>query len=90
VNIAADTIASVPVRVITPLQIAPQKRNRVLIILPGGGFNADFGSLSETIPIANLTGIKVIAVPYRLAREHPFPADLDDAVAVYKELLKTY
>jgi acetyl esterase/lipase len=62
----------------------------VLINLHGGGFNSDSGSLSETIPIANLSGIKVIAVLYRLAPEHPFPAGLDDAVAVYKELLKTY
>ena len=90
VNIASDTIAGVPVRVITPLTIAPEKRDRVLINLHGGGFNSDSGSLSETIPIANLSGIKVIAVLYRLAPEHPFPAGLDDAVAVYKELLKTY
>ncbi len=90
VNIASDTIAGVPVRTITPLNIAPEKRDRVLINLHGGGFNSDSGSLSETIPIANLSGIKVIAVLYRLAPEHPFPAGLDDAVAVYKELLKTY
>jgi len=90
VNIAADTIAGVPVRVITPVTIAPEKRDRVFINLHGGGFNSDSGSLSETIPIANLSGIKVIAVLYRLAPEHPFPAGLDDAVAVYKELLKTY
>src|SRR5579859_6767912 len=90
VNIASDTIAGVPVRVITPLTVAPENLDRVLINLHGGGFNSDSGSLSETIPIANLTGIKVIAVLYRLAPEHPFPAGLDDAIAVYKELLKTY
>jgi epsilon-lactone hydrolase len=90
VNIASDTIAGVPVRVITPVKIEPQKRDRVLINLHGGGFNSDSGSLSETIPVANLSGIKVIAVLYRLAPEHPFPAGLEDAVAVYKELLKTY
>jgi monoterpene epsilon-lactone hydrolase len=67
VRIAADTIAGVPVRVITPLTITPEKRDRVLINLHGGGFNSDSGSLSETIPIANLTGTKVIAVLYRLA-----------------------
>jgi acetyl esterase/lipase len=89
-NVTTDTIAGVPVRTITPLNITPEKRDRVLINLHGGGFDSDSGSLTETIPIANLTGIKVVAVLYRLAPEHPFPAGLDDAVAVYKELLKTY
>ena len=89
-NVTPDTIAGVPVRVVTPLNMAPEKRDRVLINLHGGGFNSDSGSLTETIPIANLTGTKVVAVLYRLAPEHPFPAGLDDAVAVYKELLKTY
>ena len=89
-NVASDTIARVPVRVITPLNIPPEKQDRVLINLHGGGFNSDSGSLSETIPIANLTQTKVIAVLYRLAPEHPFPAGLDDAIAVYRELLKTY
>ena len=90
VNVTADSIAGVPVRVVTPLTITPEKRGRVLINLHGGGFNSDSGSLTESIPIANLTGTKVIAVLYRLAPEHPFPAGLDDAVAVYKELLKSY
>ena len=90
VNVSRDTIAGVPVRVVTPLSISQEKRDRVLINLHGGGFNSDSGSLTESIPIANLTGTKVIAVLYRLAPEHPFPAGLDDAVAVYKELLKTY
>jgi monoterpene epsilon-lactone hydrolase len=89
VNVGADTIAGVPVRVVTPLSIPPEKRDRVLINLHGGGFNSDSGSLTESIPIANLTGTKVIAVLYRLAPEHPFPAGVDDVVAVYRELLKT-
>jgi monoterpene epsilon-lactone hydrolase len=89
-NVAADTIAGVTVRVVTPISTALEKRDRVLINLHGGGFNSDSGSLTESIPMANLTGTKVIAVLYRLAPEHPFPAGLDDAVAVYKELLKTY
>ncbi|WP_254059534.1 alpha/beta hydrolase [Granulicella sp. L46] len=90
VNVAAATIAGVPVRVVTPLTIAPEKQNRVLINVHGGGFHVDSGSLTESIPIANLTGTKVISVLYRMAPEHPFPAAVDDTIAVYKEMLKTY
>jgi len=90
VNIASDTIAGVPVRVITPLSIPASKRDLVLINLHGGGFNSDSGSLTETVPVAFLAQTRVIAVLYRLAPEHPFPAGLDDSVAVYKELLKSY
>jgi epsilon-lactone hydrolase len=90
VNIAKDTIAGVPVLLVTPLEVGAGKADRVLICVHGGGFNSDSGSLTETIPIANLTQTKVVSVLYRLAPEHPFPAAVDDAVAVYKELLKTY
>jgi epsilon-lactone hydrolase len=90
VNIADDTIAGVPAKVITPLSIPVRKRDRVLINVHGGGFNSDSGSLTETIPIANLAQTKVVAVLYRLAPEHPFPAAVDDTVAVYRELLKTH
>jgi monoterpene epsilon-lactone hydrolase len=87
-NRSESTIAGVPVRVVTP--IAGMDPDRVLLNIHGGGFNSDSGSWTESIPIANLTKIKVVSVLYRLAPEHPFPAGLDDIVAVYKELLKTY
>lgn len=90
VHVGADTIAGVPVRVVTPLTMPEENRGRVLINLHGGGFVVDSGSLTESVPIANLTQTKVISVLYRMAPEHPFPADVDDAVAVYKEVLKTY
>jgi epsilon-lactone hydrolase len=90
VNVSHSTIAGVPVLIITPLSVPPEKQDRVLINIHGGGFNSDSGSLTETVPIANLTQTKVIAVLYRLAPEHPFPAGLDDIIAVYKEELKTH
>ena len=89
-SVEDQTIAGVPVRVITPLTTPDEKRDRVLINVHGGGFNSDSGSLSETIPLAYLTQTKVIAILYRLAPEHPYPAAVDDTVAVYKEVLKTY
>lgn len=90
VNVSHSEIAGVPVFIITPLNVPTNKQDRVLINIHGGGFNSDSGSLTETVPVANLTQTKVIAVLYRLAPEHPFPAGLDDIIAVYKEELKTY
>ena len=88
VNVEETTTAGVRTDIITPLSGAAS--NRVLINLHGGGFNSDSGSLIEGVPIANLAKIKVVSVYYRLAPENPFPAAVDDVVAVYKELLKTY
>jgi monoterpene epsilon-lactone hydrolase len=88
VNVEETTTAGVRTDIITPLDGSASKR--VLINLHGGGFNSDSGSLIEGIPIANLAKIKVVSVYYRLAPENPFPAAVDDAVAVYKDLLKTY
>ena len=88
VNVEETTTAGVRTDIITPLSTTDSKR--VLINLHGGGFNSDSGSLIEGIPIANLAKIKVVSVYYRLAPENPFPAAVDDVVAVYKELLKTY
>src|ERR1700685_596356 len=45
VTVAADTMAGVPVRIITPLAIPQDKASRVLINLHGGGFHSDCGYL---------------------------------------------
>jgi epsilon-lactone hydrolase len=85
-----QTMAGVPVHIVTPENMPEGNKDKVLLNLHGGGFNSDSGSYTESIPIASYTGIKVVAVLYRLAPEYPFPAAVDDSVAVYKELLKTY
>lgn len=90
VNIEQKAIAGVPTDIITPLSMPEANRDLVLINLHGGGFNSDSGSQIEGDPIANLAKIKVVGVYYRLAPENPFPAAVDDVIAVYKELLKTH
>jgi epsilon-lactone hydrolase len=90
VTVEESTTAGVRTDIITPLSMPAENRSRVLINLHGGGFNSDSGSLIEGVPIANLAKIKVVSVYYRLAPENPFPAAVEDVVAVYKELLKTY
>ena len=90
VRIEDGTIAGVPVRIFTPAAMPEANKSRVLLNFHGGGFIVDSGSLTENIPVAALTKTKVIAVLYRLAPEHPFPAAVEDAVSVYREVLKTY
>jgi monoterpene epsilon-lactone hydrolase len=88
--LSKDRIGGVPVRIITPPNIPAEKRDRVLINVHGGGFQADWGSVAETVPVASLAQTKVVAVLYRLSPDYAFPAAVDDTVAVYKELLKNY
>jgi len=90
VNVEEAITAGVRTDIITPMTMPAENKSRVLINLHGGGFNSDSGSLIEGVPISNLAKIKVVSVYYRLAPENPFPAAVDDVVAVYKELLKTY
>jgi monoterpene epsilon-lactone hydrolase len=89
-TVVEQSIAGVPVRIVTPENLPEKNKDKVLLNLHGGGFDSDSGSYTESIPIASYAGIKVVAALYRLAPEHPFPAAVDDSVAVYKELLKTY
>lgn len=82
---AEDVMGGVPVRIVRKSGAAPT--DRLLINFHGGGFVVDSGSLTESIPIAGLTGIPVATVYYRLAPENPFPAAVDDALAVYRDAL---
>ncbi len=71
--------------------IAPPgaSRDRVIHYLHGGGYC--IGSLaSHRALIARLAaacGARALAVEYRLAPEHPFPAAIEDAAAAYRWLL---
>lgn len=62
---------------------------RVILYLHGGAYVA--GNLAYARGFAGIladnTRRRVLALAYRLAPEHPFPAALDDAVAAYRYLL---
>ena len=68
---------------------AAESGGGVLLYLHGGGYVA--GSSAGYSPLwmnlAEMAGVQGIAVDYRLAPEHVFPAAVDDVVAVYRALL---
>ena len=69
--------------------IAPGSRTeRVLMFFHGGGYCS--GSLRShrrlVTEAGRAGGLRTLAVGYRLAPEHPFPAALDDAVAAWRWL----
>lgn len=60
----------------------------VVLYLHGGGFVVGGLDSHDDIcaEIADATGLQVVAVDYRLAPEHRWPAQLDDARAVWRAL----
>ncbi len=87
-----SAIADVPVFLLEPPALPPAHADKILLYFHGGGyvFNPGMAGLPEGIYMAAIGKFKVVAVDYRLAPEFPFPAALDDAMAVYRALLKTY
>lgn len=63
--------------------------DRVLLYLHGGGYV--IGSIAShrhlVVALGAAAGAKTLAIDYRLAPEHPFPAAVDDALAAYRWLL---
>lgn len=90
-DVVEQRMGGVRIRMITPKGVKVDPA-RVLINVHGGGFNAcaDACGLMESLPIAALSGFKVVTIDYRMAPEHVFPAASEDVAAVYRELLKTY
>jgi len=81
-------LAGVPAEKVTHASAASGK---VLLHLHGGGYviGSIKGYRHLVSRFAVAAGVTAYHLDYRLAPEHPFPAALDDAMATYKQLLKT-
>ena len=86
----AVTIAGVKAFVVQAKSIPQAHKDKLVLAIHGGGFvyNPGEAGTLEAILMAGFGGYKVVAVDYRMAPDHPYPAGLDDVVATYKELLK--
>jgi len=91
VTVVPSAIGGVKVFLVTPKAIPARNRDRVLLHLHGGVkvYNPSEAGTREAILLSGFGGFKVISVDYRMPPDFPFPAALDDAVAVHREMLKT-
>jgi acetyl esterase/lipase len=92
VHVESQTIGEVKIYRIAPMKVAPENKSRLLIHFHGGGYILAGGevAIGEAILMAYYGKIEVISVDYRMPPDHPFPAALDDAVSVWKEVIKTH
>ena len=89
VTIEPTVIGGVKAFVLSPRVIPAVNQNRLLIHVHGGGyvfFPGESGT-GEAALMAAFGGFKVISFDYRMPPDHPYPAAMDDAMAVWKAAL---
>ncbi len=89
ITVRSDRIAGVPIEWVMPSELASAPQAPVCVYFHGGGFGMGGPNSHRAMAayLAEKAQIKMLMVDYRLAPEHPFPAALDDAQAVYQALL---
>ena len=90
VNMESAVMGGVKVYILTPKEIPSANRNRLLIHVHGGGYvyNPGEAGTQEASLMASYGGFKVISIDYRMPPDDPYPAAMDDAMAVWKAALK--
>ncbi len=88
-HVEATKISGVRVFIVTPADVPPANRSRLLLHVHGGGYALYPGEAGagEGMLMAGYAGFRVVSVDYRMAPDFPFPAALDDTIAVWRELL---
>ena len=92
VSVQPSTIAGVKVFTVTPDSVPASNRDRLLVHFHGGAYvyNGGEACTTEAILTAANSKMKIISVDYRMPPDHPYPAAVDDAMAVWKELTQTH
>ena len=88
VEVELMSLNNVVVRKLAPKTITPEFKDKVYLDIHGGAFVLFGGlpSIEEGLLVAERLGIVVYSVDYRMPPTFPFPAALNDVVAVYNAL----
>lgn len=86
VTMEPTVIGGVKSFILTPKEILPENRNRLLVHVHGGGYvyNPGEAGTAEGTLMAAYSGFKVISIDYRMPPDFPYPAAMDDAMAVWR------
>jgi len=90
VTVKEEQISGVTTYRVTPAKVSSENKDRLFVHAHGGAYIIYGGraGLSEAILIAHRANIPVLSIDYRMPPKHPFPAAIEDVVAVWKNLLK--
>jgi acetyl esterase/lipase len=90
VKVEPVTVGGVKAYMVTPGNIPPENANRLLVHVHGGCYVSGPGEsgTTEAVLMAGFGHFKIISVDYRMPPDHPYPAALDDAMAVWKAVVK--
>jgi len=90
VKVEPTTVGGVKAYMVTPRNVPPENLNRLLVHVHGGCYVSGPGEsgTTEAILMAGFGHFKIISVDYRMPPDHPYPAALDDAMAVWKAAVK--
>ena len=90
VTMQPAVIGGVKAFILAPKIIPAANRNRLLVHVHGGGYvyNPGEAGTGEAALMAAYGGFKVISFDYRMPPDAPYPAAMDDAMAVWKAALK--
>lgn len=85
-------VGSCRVFVISPDDLAPGADRFVYLDVHGGALHLGGGEACRAMGIvtASQVGLRTWSVDYRMPPDHPYPAALDDCVAVYRALLERH
>jgi acetyl esterase/lipase len=88
-TVESKTVAGVPCFLVTPKEVG-ERFEGWFVHLHGGAFvlGGGEGAVREALWIADACKVRVLSIDYRRPPVHPLPAAIEDALAVWKAVIK--